>query len=65
MTKKTIDQISLRICDKYPIEKKFDFEEEITVVLKGEVVKKEIKDNQDGSVNLVYSFKALDFKVVD
>ena len=61
--KKTIDNIEVRICDKYPVKDKFDFDEELVVFLKGEIVKKEVRNNQDGSVNLVLTFKALDFEI--
>jgi hypothetical protein len=61
--KRNIDQIQIRISDKYPIDRKFDFDEEIEISLKGEIIKKEVKNNQDGSVNLVLHFKALDYKI--
>jgi hypothetical protein len=61
--KKTIDNIEVRICDKYPVKDKFDFDEEIVVFLKGEIVKKEVRNNQDGSVNLLLTFKAVDYEI--
>jgi len=61
--KKTINEIQIRVCDKYPIKEKFDFDEEFHIFLKGSVVKKEIKDNQDGSVDLILNFKATDYEI--
>ena len=60
---KIIDTIYLKVLDKYNIEEKFDFGDDITILLRGTIVKKELKDNQDGSCNLVLHFKANDFKV--
>lgn len=63
MKQKTINEVKIKVCDTYPVEKKFDFDEEIVITLKGEVVKKEIRNNQDESVDLVLTFKALDYKI--
>lgn len=63
MPQKIIDTIYLKVLDKYNIEEKFDFGEDITVLLRGTIVKKELKDNQDGSCNLVLCFKSTNFKV--
>ena len=41
----------------------FDFDEELVVFLKGEIVKKEIKNNQDGTVDLILYFKAIDYEI--
>ena len=60
---KNIDQIQIKISDKYEVNKKFDFDEELIVFLKGEIVKKEIKNNQDGTVNLILTFKAQDYEI--
>ena len=61
--KKTINEIYLKIVDKFPIKEKHDFDEELVVFLKGEVVNKTIKNNQDGTCDLVLHFKAEDFSV--
>lgn len=60
---KTISTIQVKIADKYPIDEKFDFDENIVIILKGEIVKKDIKNNQDNSVDLILHFKALDYKI--
>jgi len=60
---KIIDTIYIRVCDKYNIEEKLDFDEDVTVLLRGSIIKKDLKDNQDGSCNLVLHFKTSDFKV--
>ena len=62
-TKKTINEISVRVCDKYPVDNKFEFDEELVVFLKGNIVKKEIKDNNDGSVDMIITFKAVDYEI--
>ena len=60
---KTINEIYIKICDKYPVKEKFDFDEEFDIHLKGEIVKKEIKNNQDGTVSLVLNFKAINYEI--
>ena len=63
MSKKIIDTTYIRVCDKYNIEEQFDFGDDVSIFLRGTIVKKELKDNQDGSCNLVLHFKANDYKV--
>ena len=63
MSQKTIQKIEIRVCDKYPVDKKYELGDDLEVILSGSIVKKEIKDNQDGSVDIVLSFKALVYKV--
>jgi len=63
MSQKTIQKIEIKVCDKYPIDKKYELGDALEVVLKGSIVKKEIKDNQDGSVDIVLRFKALDYEI--
>lgn len=60
---RTINEIKIRVCDKYPIKDKFDFDDEIIVALKGSIVKKEIKNNQDGTIDLILNFKAQDYEI--
>lgn len=62
-TKKTINEIKVRVCDQFPVEKKFEFDEDLVVFLKGSIVKKEIKDNNDGSVDMIITFKAIDYEI--
>lgn len=61
--KKTINEIKIKIADRFPVEEKFDFDESIEIVLKGEIVKKEVKNNQDGTIDLILVFKALDYEI--
>ena len=64
---KTIQKLEARVCDKYPLEEKFELFElgdDLEINLKGSIVKKEIKDNQDGSVDIVLHFKALDYTII-
>ena len=60
---KTINEIKIRICDKFPSKEKFDFEDEIIIVLKGDIVKKDISNNQDGTVDLLLNFKATEYEI--
>ena len=61
---RTINEIQIRICDKYPVNfKEVGFDDELIVALKGSIVKREIKDNQDGTVDLVLHFKASDYEI--
>ena len=62
--KKTINEIKLKIVDQYPIKEKFDFDEDLRVILDGEIVKKEIFQNNDGTVDVILRFKAMTFKVI-
>ena len=63
MSKKIIDTIFIKIVDKYNIDEQFDFDDDITILLRGKLESKETKDNEDGSCNLIMKFKALDCKV--
>jgi len=53
-----IDKLEIKVCDKYHIKDQYTFDEELVVMLKGSIVKKEVFTNQDGSVNVVLIFKA-------
>ena len=57
--KKIIDQHLIKISGKSYIEKKLSMGEDIELKIKGNVVKKEIYDNQDGSVNVCYTIKPI------
>jgi len=56
---KTINTIHLRVADKFEIPDEFQFDEEISVHLVGEIVKRDVKNNQDGSVDIILHFKAI------
>jgi hypothetical protein len=45
--------------------KKLAIDDEVTLVLKGSVVKEEVGSNQDGSVNICYVFKATEIQIPD
>ena len=60
---RTINEIKIKVCDSYPVKEKFDFDEEMVVVLKGEIIKKEVKNNQDNTVDLILTFKALNYEI--
>ena len=59
MKKRPINIIQVKVSDKFEIEDKLDFEEEIEISYKGEIVKKDVKTNQDGTVDVIYYFKPL------
>lgn len=63
MKQKTINELFIRICDKFPVENKFDFDQEIVAILKGSIVNKQIKNNQDGSVDIILTLKASDYDI--
>ena len=54
---KKINENLLKISGKFPIERALELGEEVEITLKGGIVKKEIYDLQDGSVNVVYLLK--------
>jgi hypothetical protein len=45
--------------------KKLAIDDEVTLGLKGSVVKEEVGSNQDGSVNICYVFKATEIQIPD
>ena len=63
MAERTINEIRIRVADRFPIEKKYELDEEVVIFLKGEIVKEEVKSNQDGTCDLVLHFKASDFEI--
>jgi len=60
---RTINEIQVRVADRFPVDKKYELDEEVVVFLKGEIVKEETKSNQDGTVDLILHFKASDYEV--
>jgi hypothetical protein len=60
---RAINEIKIRVCDRFPVEEEFDFDDELVVFLKGEIVKREIKNNQDNTVDLVLTLKAGDYEI--
>lgn len=55
---KNIDQLLIKIPGKAYIGQKLTLGQDVTVLVKGAVVKEETADNQDGSVNITYVVKA-------
>lgn len=60
----TIDEILVRASNRVPIEKKLEMGQDVTIEIKGSVVKEEVTDNQDGTVNVCYIVKGLTAKVL-
>jgi len=58
-----LDEIYISIRDKYPIPDKYEFGEDIVIILKGEIIKKEERTNHNGTADLIQHFKATDFSV--
>lgn len=60
---RTINEIKVRVSDRFPVSKRYELDEEVVVFLKGGIVKEEVKSNQDGTCDLVLHFKAVDYSV--
>ena len=60
---KRIDQLLIKVSGKMFLGKKLAIDDDITLVLKGSIVKEEVGSNQDGSVNICYVFKATEVEV--
>ena len=43
--------------------KQYNFDEELIVLLKGEIIQRIVSNNQDGSVKLTLHFKACDHEI--
>ena len=52
-----IDELLVKISGKVPIPRKLAIDEDVRIVIEGQVVKTETLSNQDGSVNLVFAVK--------
>lgn len=63
MNQKNIDIILIKISGKFPIDRELELGQELEMRLKGGICKKEILDNQDGSVNIVYVVKPLEIEL--
>ena len=60
---KRIDQLLIKVSGKMFLGKKLAIDEDVTLLLKGSIVKEEVGSNQDGSVNICYVFKATEVEV--
>ena len=58
-----IDSKFVKISGLMEVAEILEVDDDVVISLKGSVVKKEIKSNQDGSVNLVCTIKPLDQKI--
>ncbi len=65
MMKKTINEIWIRILGKFPIEKKLKMGEDVILEVKVCKDARELKDNNDGSVDLIEKVRILEVKVQD
>ena len=57
MTQKTIDTLWLKVSGKMNINEMFELGDEIEGVLRGQIVKKELRDQQDGTIEITYILK--------
>ena len=57
---KRIDQLLIKVSGKMYLGKKLELGQDITLKLTGAIVREEVNDNQDGSVNICYVFKAME-----
>ena len=53
----------IKISGKFPIEKDLELGQEVLISLKGGVVKQEVNDNQDGTVDVTYVIKPLSVSI--
>lgn len=66
MLEKNIDEILIKISGRFPINPQdLDLGQDVKILLKGGIVKKEIYDNQDGSVIICYVVKPLEMEVIN
>jgi hypothetical protein len=60
---KRIDQLSIKVSGKMYLVEKLELGEDVALTLKGSIVREEVNDKQDGSVNICYVFKATEVQV--
>ena len=60
---KDIDLKFIKISGRMEVDRLFEIDDEVVVAIKGDVVKKEITSNQDGSVNLIYIIKPREIQI--
>ena len=60
---KNIDQLLIKVSGKMFLGRKLELGQDVTLALTGSIVREEVNDNQDGSVNICYVFKALEVHV--
>jgi len=56
---KTINENHIKISGKFPVEDMIELGEDVTFAMKAGCVKKEVTDNNDGSVDVVYVLKPI------
>lgn len=64
MSQKIINQQFLKVSSRIEIEpeKKIELGQELVVAIKVGVVSKEVKDNQDGTVDVIYKIKPIEIQ---
>ena len=58
-----INEITIKLSGKMHIDEQLKLGQDVTLTLTGSIVKSDMGDNQDGKVNLGYTFKALTVEV--
>jgi hypothetical protein len=64
MTKKTINCNWIKVSGKFPIERKILLGEDVKLEVSAGCVKKEIKDNQDGTCDVLYVLVPIEVKEI-
>lgn len=61
---KSIDEILIKVSGRHPIEpQELELGKDVEISLKGGITKKEVYDNQDGSVSVCWVVKPLEVKI--
>ena len=62
MSQKTINQQFLKVSSRMEIEptRKIELGQEMIIAIKASAVAKEVKDNQDGTVDIIYKIKPIE-----
>jgi len=63
ITERRIDQLLVKVSGRAYLGQKLAIDEDVRLVIEGQVVKVETMSNQDGSVNVCYVVKAITLKV--
>ncbi len=58
-----INERYIKISGRFPIERDLNYENDVSVILKAGTVKREEKNNQDGTVDVIYTVKPIELSV--
>jgi len=60
---KTINEIYLKVSGRFPIDQKIEAQRDTTIIMKVDKAKREILENNDGSVDIVEVVKPLEVEI--